>query len=220
MASFLIRSAPPDKAVPPGRIGYDLDADVLLLHTIQTKKAFEELLTTGILRPNPELIDPWFLDAYGWMNRMMAARLPTSGNAGLWLWARIRRLDLVSDCRRGRGQVLLTCRIPRQRVLLSHYSEWHSALSSSIAMPKLPGESEEAFDARWNHTYDDFKERLQTTGAAGSSVRQWPEELREEVERSWECIFDRTNFNPRDYWQATVHEIHVADVVEAVRITI
>lgn len=38
MSSFPIRSAAPEKAVPPGRIGYDLDADVLLLHTIQTTR--------------------------------------------------------------------------------------------------------------------------------------------------------------------------------------
>ena len=99
MASFPIRSAPPDMAIPPGRIGYDLDADVLLLHTVQTKAAFEELLATGVLWQRPELTDPWFPDAYDWMNRMMAARLPTSGNAALWLWARIRRPDLVTDCR-------------------------------------------------------------------------------------------------------------------------
>lgn len=50
---------------------------------------------------------------------MMQERLPTNGDAALWLWARIRRDDLVLQCRRARGQVLLTYRIPRERVLLS-----------------------------------------------------------------------------------------------------
>lgn len=219
MASFPIRSAPPETAVPPGRIGYDLDAEVLLLHTIQTKAAFGELLSNGVLRPKPALADPWYFDAYHWMNRMMAARLPTSGNAALWLWARIRRRDLVDDCRYGRGQVLLVCRIPRVRVLLSHYIEWHSALNSHVAVPKLPGESNEAFGTRWKRICDRFDNRRQAADAAASPVHRWPKELRDEVERSWECIFDRMHFGASDYWQATVHEIHAADVVEAVWIT-
>ncbi|MFC8302610.1 DUF3841 domain-containing protein [Specibacter sp. NPDC057265] len=218
MASFPIRSAPPDKAVPPGRIGYDLDADVLLLHTVQTNAAFEELLTSGMLRQKPELADPWFPDAYDWMNRMMAARLPTSGNSALWLWAKIRRRDLVTHCRYGRGQVLLTCRIPRERVLLSHDSSWYSALNCYVAVPRLPGESDDERHRRWSHLDDDFNDRLQTAGAADAPVHQWPKELREEMEGSWECIFDRKHFQATDYWQATVHEIYAGDVVEAVRI--
>lgn len=164
MTSFPIRSAVPDKVVPPGRIGYDLDADVLLLHTIQTTTAVEELLTTGILRPDPELVDSSWPDAYTWMRRMMGERLPTSGNAALWLWARIRRVDLVGNCRCARGEVLLTCRIPRKRVLLSHFDEWHSVLNADVAIPKLPGESEDEFDARWDQVYDDFHARINAAG--------------------------------------------------------
>lgn len=219
MASFPIGSAPPEKAVPAGTIGYDLDADTLLLHTFQTNAAFEELLKVGVLRQKPELADPWYPDAYDWMNRMMAARLPTSGNTALWSWAKIRRRDLVTHCRYGRGEVLLTCRIPRERVLLLHDSEWYSALNSTIAIPQLPGETEEDFDARWHRTYDDFNNRLRAAGADRSPVRQWPQDLRDEVEQSWECIFDRSYFGPKDYWEATVHEIYAGDVVEAVRIT-
>jgi hypothetical protein len=136
MSSFPIRSAAPEKAVPPGRIGYDLDADVLLLHTIQTTTAFEELLTTGILRPDTALVDSSWPDAYGWMCLTMAARLPTSGEAALWLWARIRRVDLVGNCRRARGEVLLTCRIPRKRVLLSHFDEWRAVLNANVPHPE------------------------------------------------------------------------------------
>lgn len=218
MTSFLIRSAVPDKVVPPGRIGYDLDGDVLLLHTIQTATAFEELLTTGALRQGPELADSSWPDAYGWMCRMMAVRLPTSGDAALWLWAKIRRVDLVGNCRRARGEVLLTCRIPRERVLLSHFDEWHSVLNADVAIPNLPRESEDEFDNRWDRVYHDFHARLKAAGVGNTPVSRWPEALRSEAERSWECIFDLTNFGTRDYWQATVHELHSDDVIEAVRI--
>jgi hypothetical protein len=218
MSSIPIRSAAPDKAVPPGRIGYDLDADVLLLHTIQTTTAFEELLTTGILRQEPALADSSWPDAYDWMRRMMAARLPTSGDAALWLWAQIRRVDLVDNCRRARGEVLLTCRVPRERVLLSHFDEWHAVLNANVAIPKRPGESEDEFDKRWGQVYDDFRARINAAGAGNTRVSRWPAELRAEAERSWEGIFDRTKFGTRDYWQATVHELRADDVVGAVRI--
>ncbi len=218
MPPFPIRSAAPETAVPPGRLAHDLHADVLLLHTIQTRAAFEELLTTEVLLPDSALADPFLSEAYGWMGRMMAAQLPTSGDAALWLWAKIRRVDLVADCRRARGQVLLTCRIPRERVLLSHFDEWHSVLNSTLAIPKWPGEPEDEFDKRWDQIYDGFHARLKAAGVVNTPISHWPAALVEEAEQSWGCIFDSTNFGTRDYWQATVHRLHAADVIDAVRI--
>lgn len=92
-------------------MGYDLDAERLLLHTVQPVEALETLLTTGTLRPDPGLAEAEFADAYDWIHRMMAARLPTGGEGALWLWARTRRKHLVDTCHRSRGQVLLTCRV-------------------------------------------------------------------------------------------------------------
>lgn len=218
MTPYPIRSAVPDQAVPRGRIGYDLEADVLLLHTIQRAAAFEELLTTGRLRPDPLLADPMWPDAYDWMLRMMAARLPTSGDAALWLWAKNPRYELVADCRRARGEVLLTCRIPRERVLLSHYSVWHSALNSSVATPEWPGESDDECRVRWDQIYDEFDASIKAAGVVNTPIRLWPAGLRAEVEQSWECIFDRRLHRRKDPWQATVHELRAEDVVEAVRI--
>lgn len=50
-------------------------------------------------------------------------------------------------------------------------------------------------------------------------VRDWPADLRAEIERSWECILDRGNFGQFEFWQARVHALYAEDVVEAVRIT-
>jgi hypothetical protein len=50
-------------------------------------------------------------------------------------------------------------------------------------------------------------------------VRNWPADLRDEIERSWERIFDRDSYGPHEFWQATVHALHADDVMEAVRIT-
>lgn len=211
-----LRAAAAASAVPAGRIGYDLDADVLLLHTIQPASVVEALFSTGMLRADPALIDSPWPEAYEWMNRMMSARLPTEGDAALWLWARIRRSELITLCRRARGDVLLTCRVPRERVLLSHFMEWHGPLNSALVVPPVRGESAEEYSTRVDRVFDDFYGRLTAAGMARRPIGEWPESLREEVERSWDAIFDVPSYPRFDSWQATVHELIVGDVVDAV----
>jgi hypothetical protein len=63
------------------------------------------------------------------MYGQMDARLPTFGDGAIWLWARIRRQELVELCGLAPGRVLLTCRVPRERVLLSHFGDWHAVLN-------------------------------------------------------------------------------------------
>ena len=65
---------------------------------------------------------------------------------------------------------------------------------------------------------DEFAARLDAAGARNAPIGDWPAGLRAEVERSWECIFDRSLFSKTDHWQATIHELFAADVIEAVRI--
>ena len=128
-----IRSARPAEAVPPGRMRHDISEDRILLHTIQTAEAFGALLSNGMLRPDPALAEPpLHADGYDWMFRQMAARLPTFGDGAIWLWARIRRQELVELCRLAPGQILLTCRVPREWVLLSHFGDWHRFEPASI----------------------------------------------------------------------------------------
>lgn len=218
MPAFPIRTAAPALALPPGRIGYDLDAETLLLHSIQPAGAFDVLLDTGVLRADSAVVaSPW-PEAYEWMNRMMAERLPTSGDTALWFWARTRRRDLVDLCRQNRGEVLLTCRIPRERVLLSHFVEWHAALNSWLSVPQQAGESEDDYDKRNDREFDDFVARRDAAGLQHAPLKTWPSEFRTEMERSWECIFDRSLFPKADQWQATAHELFAEDVVEAVRL--
>ncbi|MEV0661357.1 DUF3841 domain-containing protein [Actinomadura luteofluorescens] len=215
---FPIRDAKPEQAVPAGPMGYDLDAERLLLHTVQSVEAFEALLTTGTLTPDPALAVAQFADAYDWMYRMMAARLPTRGQGALWLWARTRRSHVIGACRLSRGQVLLTCRVPRERVLLSHFDEWHMALNRALGMPKLPEESEDEAFARWEKAQDEFDARLRAAGMRDAPIRDWPTDLRNEIETSWDCILDRDNYGPFECWQATVHALNANEVIEAVRI--
>lgn len=57
---FPIRTARRDSSLPPGRIAYDIRSSILLLHTFQTEGAFEELLSTGRIAPDPARAEPDF----------------------------------------------------------------------------------------------------------------------------------------------------------------
>lgn len=211
------RNAPeaaPERAVPPGQVGYDLDASLLLLHTTQAGEAFERLIRTGVLQPDPELAQPEFGGAYEWMNRQMKERLPAGRDGALWLWARTTRAHLVECCRHARGQVLLTCRVPRDQVLLSHFDDWHSVLNHGLSISIRPGETEDDMLAR----ADRFNARVEAVGMRAAPVCDWPTDLRVEIERSWESIFDRAGYGRHDIWQATVSVLYAEDVVSAVRI--
>jgi hypothetical protein len=83
---------------------------------------------------------------------------------------------------------------------------------------QLPGESEDDAFNRWEKASDELDARLEDAGLRAALVRDWPADLRSEIERSWECIFDRGNYGRYEVWQATVHALHAEDVVEAVRI--
>ncbi|WP_350225255.1 DUF3841 domain-containing protein [Arthrobacter sp. efr-133-TYG-118] len=158
-----------------------------------------------------------FPDAYAWMYRQMQSRLPTRGKGVLWLWAKIRRRDLLSHCRRSRGKVLLTCRISRERVLLSEFDDWHRVLNGSPNLLAHPGESDDAYSNRLNMVLDNFFNQVSAAGVEHEPVSTWPADLRHEIEASWESIFDPTNYPRISYWQATVHELRAEDVTEAVR---
>lgn len=219
MPAFPIKKARPADAVPRGRMGYDLSAERLLLHTVQTEEAFEGLVSAGVLVADPSRIEPFHADAYGWMYRQMAAHLPTKGDGAVWLWAQIRRQDLVEFCGNSPGEVLLTCRVPRERVLLSQFADWHSALNRSPLIIELDGESDEEYGARLDRAFEEVDARIRASGVElDAGYRHWPEDLRTELETSWEFILDPGNYGRYEAWQATVHCLHQDDVIEAVRL--
>lgn len=214
---FPIRNARAADAVPAGRVPYDLHAPELLLHTIQTADAFDKLAANGILIPDPAKAEADYGEAYAWMLCQMNRRLPTRGSSALWLWARMRREHLVDLCKLSPGQVLLTCLIPRERVLLSEFTDWHNVLNGVPNVYLLPDEHIEQYGDRYDAIVDRYES--ETGSHLGRSPRaSWPAAIRTEIESSWEGIFDVTNYGRGSYWQATVHELHAKDVIEAVRI--
>jgi hypothetical protein len=218
VATFPIKRSLPANAVPPGRTSYDISADRLLLHTIQTSEAFDSLLSTGVLKPDTSLSEPLYAHAYDWMARQMARMLDSTGDGALWFWARINRRDLVDCCRRADGEVLLTCNLPRERVLLSHFGDWHSVLNSRPHVPDLRGESDEEYGARRDLVLDDFDDRIGSAGSRDPSIQHWPEDLRTDTERGWEHILEPANYGRFEVWQATTHWLSTEDVIEAVRL--
>ncbi|WP_427007028.1 DUF3841 domain-containing protein [Pseudarthrobacter sp. H2] len=190
----------------------------LLLHTIQTAEAFDALLSTGVLVPDNSFAEPSYADAYGWMLRQMGARLATVGDGAIWFWARIRRQDLVDLCSRANGEVLLTCKVPREAVLLSHFGDWHAALNWRPHVPDLPGESDEEYGARLDRVVDDFDARIRAAGVRDAGVQHWPEDLRTEIEGSWEHVLEPLNYGRFESWQATMHLLRTDHVLEAVRL--
>lgn len=215
---FPITTAHPADAVPKGRISYDISADSVLLHTIQTGAAFEALLTTGVLVPDNALAEPLYADAYAWMYRQMATRLATEGDGAIWFWARIGRQNLADLCRRADGEVLLTCRVPRERVLLSHFVDWHAVLNGRTHVPDLPDESDDEYVARMERILDDFDQRIRAAGLRGKGIQDWPAGLRTEMEESWEDILEPANYGRFESWQGTMHTLRAEDVVAAVRL--
>lgn len=175
--------------------------------------------SAGFLVPDKSRVEPLHAEAYDWMFRQMDARLVTTGAGAIWFWAQTTRRDLVDSCRRhSAGSVLLTCRVPRERVLLSHFLDWHSVLNRSLVVLELPGESEDAYCDRLDRVLDDFYAKARAAGVGTAALDDWPANLRAELEQSWEFALEPANYGRFEHRQATVHVLAAKDVVEAVRI--
>lgn len=202
---------------PPLRIVSDPDADVLTMYTIQSREAYETLAKEGVLVGDSARGWPEFQEAYSWMLRQMDRRLSGGPPGGLiWLWPTATRARLRDDAKHARGEVLLTVRVERERVLLSEFLDWHAVLNRSLHVPALRGESDEEWEARWNPLDDDFIARAEPHRAL--PIGEWPSDLRTEMESSWEAIFDPATWRTPPVLQATMPELRAEDVVRAVRV--
>lgn len=198
---FAVRTAPAASAVPAGRVPCDLRAPELLLHTIQDcggiRRADREWPTrAGPGQSGVRLRGGVCLDA-----PPDGSAPPDERASALWLWARRRRGDLVGSCQLSPGRVLLTCRIPREHVLLSEFSDWHNVLNGFPNVYLLPDEAVEDCD-RLEAILDWYESAAGTEHLWGLPRASWPPGLRGRLESSWEGIFElgghlRTSFVPR-----------------------
>ncbi len=211
----LVRWLPPEASVPPGRLGYDLAAPRLLLHTVIDHDGYETLRSTGVVRAEPRRAPADFEEAYAFMRAEHMRRIPGStGGPLLWGWARTTRKHLVDTVRdtarwEERPQVLLTCQLPRERVLLSEFVAWHAVLNRCLAVDDLPLEAQEA-------AVDAFFEELDRDSLGDVPLAQWPPALRDRVLGSWRRIFDQCAQPRRSTWQACVEHLQAGEVLDAV----
>jgi len=124
---------------------------MLRIYTFQTVAALDALQRNGVLSCTREILkehsefvgtsatDPWKWNAYDWMAEQMRAHLGLLGETyPVWAW--IKKPSLAGKERRQhRGQFLITAVVPRKRLLISDYDQWHNCLNGG---PVTIGEGE------------------------------------------------------------------------------
>jgi hypothetical protein len=151
------------------------------------------------------------------MERMAAVRLPARGRHLIWLWARSSRNRF-----RGspvQGEVVLTMSIPRDHVLLSEFRQWHDVLNDQPTIPQQHGESDDDWWTRAEPVLGDSAARVTAAGVPANPGHrnELPQRLHDEVEHSWDAIFEPNYWHREDWIQGVVHEIRAEQVVRAVR---
>lgn len=157
-------------------------------------------------------IEPGHSQAYGWLREQMQRRLGILCNYPIWAYARIHPEDYrneinawltpIEKAPKPEPHVLLECRLPVGSVLLVDSDEWHNVL---IGWPVHAADaSEGAVDAWWDGLEGRLSDEEMQAGTISHSG--WPPHIRQEIEATWEAIFDIS------YWQQ--HRPHAS--VEAV----
>lgn len=202
----------------PRRLSCDLNRLTITLHTVQSPAAYAHLHEDGVLRGDPAFADADFAAAYAWMSERMEDRLETRAPGILWAWANIKRRDLVAMLRHARGDVLLTLRVRRDVALLSDFDLWHLVLNRGLLVPETPGDNSAVAANRIGAAMDAFDDRVEEVGCLNKPVSEWPDDLRREIQSSWDGIFGAAGWAASATVQATLHEIRSDDVVRAVRV--
>lgn len=213
---MLAGAAPSSIPVPRGRLGYDLGADNLLLHTFQAPAAWQQLIASGTLRAVQHAGDALDPVAYGWMADVLAERTGQPWAWPLWAWARTTRASLVSEARRYArmvpGTVLLTLRVPATRVLLSEFADWHCVLNRIPILPSSLSDTE--FDAAFGEWFARADDAVPDRRAVPLDL--WPPDLARELVQSWERVFSVGSYPRHSQWQACLAEIRTDDVIASV----
>ncbi|MEK7474703.1 MAG: DUF3841 domain-containing protein [Candidatus Coatesbacteria bacterium] len=187
----------------------------MTLWTVQTHAAWRGLRRTGRLRGDGRRCWRFNRPAYRWMAEQMVRRgFLRPGRLPIWAWRTpkpdLRHRALLSSGTKG---VRIELDVSPARVLLSEFDAWHCVLNRGF-LP-LSDREDDAFDRR-------CKRR---TAKSHPRWEDLPDDLRAATRQSWERIFDLERLQTSAIWktgrhwryvQATIAEIRLADVVEAV----
>lgn len=157
------------------------------LWTIQGIEIYEQLQREGVAYcTRPAAGDePVFVRAYRWMAGQMRKRIGEPSVAGiefpLWAWyqynsAKSNRPPMsIHDAQEGLS-VFMELEIPEKDVLLSEFSNWHAVLNEG------PIDNWKKIFRKTDLLDKEFGRRL--------PFGEYPLEIQEEIERSWEAVFD------------------------------
>ena len=174
-----------------------------------TVEAYEALRRSDVLRADAARAEPSYRLAYQWMRGEYERRIPGASGAPLvWAWARFRRRELIEQLGTEGTHVLTTLRVPRERVLLSDFEDWHAVLNQWELHPRDMDEAE--VDRRIDAFWDD----MAALGTGRVPMGSWPAPLRRRVLASWDQVFQIGS--PPRVVQAVIERIDAAEVVDAV----
>jgi hypothetical protein len=162
-----------------------------------------------VLRCDPAETEPDFAAAYRWMSEQYAERIGGPVVPLLWAWARIPRRELLRLSGWTTGSVLVTLDVPRDRVLLSDFDDWHAVINLWELQPR------DVDDAELDRRIEAFWVEREALGATGRDIGLWPADLRERVVASWEALVFDIGPPPRVV-QAVVDRFEASEVVDAV----
>ncbi len=186
------------------------------------EQGWHELRTQDTLKAAKHLVDQDFLSGYEWMRIQMNKYLGsgTTGNQyPLWAWYQAKnenekRPDLRESgyLQRGKTGFRVEFEKDRSEVLLSDFELWHFVLNQS-------------FLAKSMYKFDQFEKRLYRSFGT-SNFSELPHAVQNEIEESWEKIFD-LNFQAKDIAnprankqiQATFWELNMNEVIQVDRFT-
>ncbi|HPY83634.1 MAG TPA: DUF3841 domain-containing protein [Ruminococcus flavefaciens] len=170
----------------------------MVLWTIQTEEAYQQLIQTGRLYGDIQHIDEDFIFAYDWLANEMIKRIgnpPTDVKYPVWAWYQCQGKRKKPDLRhsgyseKGTPLVLLTVDIDEKDVLLSDFDDWHCVLNY--------------FYLALNEKEDDlFHSRYAEEGYKITDLNNFAltspclEECRKQIEQSWQLIFDLNRNEP------------------------
>lgn len=226
------RILPASQAIPTGRLDYIWTDATVVLHTVQRLDVLTSLERDGLVVPTLEHSDhheDWPI-AYAWMADQVAARTGVNHGTGavFWAWAYTTRSALVSSVAHSARwarkdndpQVLLTLRVPAERVVVSCFSEWHSVLmalpvmsAEESALCEAAAESDEFYNGE---LIDEFCRR---TGKDWWNYEEATDSERQRCHDSWSHCLRPAGVRPRvrnTHWQACLPDLRAIDVHDAV----
>lgn len=153
--------------------------------SIQSSEAWEHLNAHGRLEASKHHSTNSWPHAYSWMRDQLAKRIGEpmrSDAAPLWGWYQWCNVSKRPDLRSLRhhwgpegNHVMIKCKLPDGGVLLSDHDAWHITLNNSY----LPLNADDD---------QQFWEKLSHAGWQAGSPK--PDHLLQEIQKSWERIFD------------------------------